>query len=63
MMSFSKNDRVRGVVCGRFVVVDVVPSKVDGGPIVLVRELGPANEIGRKVMRFPANILRLDDRT
>lgn len=62
MASFSKNDRVRGVVCGRFVVVDVKVTK-DGREVVSVRELGPANEIGSKVMRFPADILRFDNRT
>lgn len=54
---FAPKTIVRGVVCGRFVVVKSEPSTVAGGAIVTVKEIGPNGQVSSRKMRFPADIL------
>lgn len=54
---FSKNERVRGVVCGEFVVKSVKKSVIDAGWVVSVNEVSPEGLVSRKTLRFPADVL------
>ena len=56
-MSFQAGQKVRGKVCGRFVVVKCEMSK-SGFEIATVREVSPCGKfIDNKKMRFPADML------
>ena len=56
-MTFAKNQIVRGVVVGRFVVVSSKIREVDNCEVVTVKEISPEGLVGKSTMRFPADVL------
>lgn len=56
---FTKGQVVRGVKCGRFVVVSTKPGTA-AGEVVTVREIGPQGQVSRSTMRFPSSMLVAD---
>ena len=56
-MTFKKGQIVKGVVCGRFVVVKCEVNEKIGTEVVTVNEIGPQGQVSTKKMRFPVSIL------
>ena len=56
-MKFAKNQIVRGVVVGRFVVVSSKIREVDNCEVVTVMEISPEGFFSSSTMRFPADCL------
>ncbi|CAB4177841.1 hypothetical protein UFOVP1004_27 [uncultured Caudovirales phage] len=54
---FATGQKVRGVVCGSFVVVKSKRSDITGSVIVTVREIGPCGEVSRNKMNFISDVL------
>ena len=56
-MTFAKNQIVRGVVTGRFVVVSAKIREADNCEVVTVKQISPEGLVSKSTMRFPADSL------
>jgi hypothetical protein len=56
-MTFAKNQIVRGVAAGRFVVVSSKIREADSCEVVTVKQISPEGFVSSSTMRLPADCL------